>query len=93
MAEIGHEVIGVDLDQAKIDRLNAGECPIYEHGLPELLNTHTATGRLRFTTSLAEAAELADIHFLAVSTPIDADGRSYDTGQVFRSSTTWEPTW
>ncbi|WP_269855533.1 UDP-glucose dehydrogenase family protein [Streptomyces sp. RPT161] len=83
MAEIGHEVIGVDLDQAKIDRLNAGECPIYEEGLPELLAAHTASGRLRFTTDLAEAAAFADVHFLAVGTPIDADGRSYDTGQVF----------
>ncbi len=91
MAEIGHEVIGVDLDRAKIDRLNAGECPIYEDGLPELLSTHTATGRLRFTTSLAEAAEFADIHFLAVGTPIDADGRSYDTGQVFGAARALAP--
>ncbi|NEC08062.1 UDP-glucose/GDP-mannose dehydrogenase family protein [Streptomyces sp. SID7909] len=91
MAEIGHEVIGVDLDQAKIDRLNAGECPIYEEGLPELLATHTASGRLRFTTSLAEAGEFADVHFLAVGTPIDADGRSYDTGQVFGAARALAP--
>ncbi|WP_405759908.1 UDP-glucose/GDP-mannose dehydrogenase family protein [Streptomyces sp. NBC_01420] len=91
MAEIGHEVIGVDLDRAKIDRLNAGECPIYEEGLPELLATHTASGRLRFTTSLAEAGEFADVHFLAVGTPIDADGRSYDTGQVFGAARALAP--
>lgn len=91
MAEIGHEVIGVDLDQAKIDRLNARECPIYEEGLPELLTTHTASGRLRFTTSLAEVAEFADVHFLAVGTPIDADGRSYDTGQVFGAARALAP--
>ncbi|MEU5048667.1 UDP-glucose/GDP-mannose dehydrogenase family protein [Streptomyces sp. NPDC021096] len=91
MAEIGHEVIGVDLDQAKIDRLNAGECPIYEEGLPDLLATHTATGRLRFTTDLAEAAAFADVHFLAVGTPIDADGRSYDTGQVFGAARALAP--
>ncbi|GAB2583732.1 UDP-glucose/GDP-mannose dehydrogenase family protein [Streptomyces capparidis] len=91
MAEIGHEVIGVDLDQAKIDRLNAGECPIYEDGLPELLATHTASGRLRFTTSLAETAEFAYVHFLAVGTPIDADGRSYDTGQVFGAARALAP--
>ncbi|KJY33731.1 UDP-glucose/GDP-mannose dehydrogenase family protein [Streptomyces sp. NRRL S-495] len=83
MAELGHEVIGVDVDGAKVDRLNAGECPIYETGLPELLAGHTATGRLRFTTDIAEAAEFADLHFVGVGTPIDADGRSYDTGQVF----------
>ncbi|MEU1313402.1 UDP-glucose/GDP-mannose dehydrogenase family protein [Streptomyces cinnamoneus] len=91
MAEIGHEVIGVDLDQTKIDRLNAGECPIYEEGLPGLLATHTATGRLRFTTDLAEAAAFADVHFLAVGTPIDADGRSYDTGQVFGAARALAP--
>ncbi|MEW2029463.1 UDP-glucose/GDP-mannose dehydrogenase family protein [Streptomyces roseifaciens] len=91
MAEIGHEVIGVDLDQAKIDRLSAGECPIYEEGLPDLLATHTASGRLRFTTDLAEAAAFADVHFLAVGTPIDADGRSYDTGQVFGAARALAP--
>ncbi|MCX4418152.1 UDP-glucose dehydrogenase family protein [Streptomyces mirabilis] len=83
MAELGHEVIGVDVDQAKVDRLNAGECPIYETGLPELLARHTTSGRLRFTTSISEAAEFADLHFIGVGTPIDADGRSYDTGQVY----------
>lgn len=83
MAELGHEVIGVDVDQAKVDRLNLGECPIYEIGLPELLARHTASGRLRFTTNIREAAEFADLHFIGVGTPIDADGRSYDTGQVF----------
>ncbi|MBD0745722.1 UDP-glucose/GDP-mannose dehydrogenase family protein [Streptomyces sp. CBMA152] len=83
MAEIGHDVIGVDIDQVKVDRLNAGEWPIYEAGLPELLAAHTRSGRLRFTTNLAEAADFADVHFLAVGTPIDADGRSYDTGQIF----------
>ncbi|MFI9391714.1 UDP-glucose dehydrogenase family protein [Streptomyces bauhiniae] len=83
MAELGHEVIGVDVDQAKVDRLNAGECPIYETGLPELLTRHTASGRLRFTTDISEAAGFAELHFIGVGTPIDADGRSYDTAQVF----------
>ncbi|MET8957115.1 UDP-glucose/GDP-mannose dehydrogenase family protein [Streptomyces sp. NPDC004533] len=83
MAELGHEVIGVDVDQAKIDRLNAGECPIYEIGLPELLARHTASGRLRFTTDIREAADFAELHFIGVGTPIDADGRSYDTAQVY----------
>ncbi|MFF2165431.1 UDP-glucose dehydrogenase family protein [Streptomyces sp. NPDC058175] len=83
MAELGHEVIGVDVDQTKVDRLNAGECPIYEIGLPELLARHTASGRLRFTTDIREAADFAELHFIGVGTPIDADGRSYDTAQVF----------
>ena len=83
MAELGHEVIGVDVDQVKVDRLNAGECPIFEAGLSELLARHTASGRLRFTTSIREAATFAELHFIGVGTPIDADGRSYDTAQVF----------
>ncbi|MFE3631132.1 UDP-glucose dehydrogenase family protein [Streptomyces goshikiensis] len=83
MAELGHEVIGVDVDQAKVDSLNSGHCPIYETGLPELLARHTASGRLRFTTDIREAAAFADMHFIGVGTPIDADGRSYDTGQVY----------
>ncbi|MFC5722258.1 UDP-glucose dehydrogenase family protein [Streptomyces gamaensis] len=91
MAEIGHEVLGVDLDHTKIDRLNAGQCPIYEDGLPELLATHTSSGRLRFTTDITEAAAFADVHFLAVGTPIDADGRSYDTGQVFGAARALAP--
>ncbi|MFB0626932.1 UDP-glucose/GDP-mannose dehydrogenase family protein [Streptomyces sp. AB3(2024)] len=83
MAELGHEVIGVDVDRAKVDRLNAGECPIYETGLPELLVRHTGGGRLRFTTDIREAADFAELHFIGVGTPIDADGRSYDTAQVY----------
>ncbi|AYV32258.1 UDP-glucose 6-dehydrogenase YwqF [Streptomyces sp. ADI95-16] len=83
MAELGHEVIGVDVDQAKVDSLNSGQCPIYETGLPELLARHTASGRLRFTTDNREAAAFADMHSIGVGTPIDADGRSYDTGQVY----------
>ncbi|UED84867.1 UDP-glucose dehydrogenase family protein [Streptomyces profundus] len=83
MAHLGHEVLGVDLDQAKVDQLNRGRAPIYEEQLPELLLKHTGTGQLRFTTSIAEAAAFADVHFLAVGTPIDSDGRSYDPGQVF----------
>ncbi|EYT80977.1 UDP-glucose 6-dehydrogenase [Streptomyces sp. Tu 6176] len=83
MADLGHEVIGVDVDRAKVDRLNNGECPIYEAGLPELLARHTASGRLKFTTDIRDAAACADLHFIGVGTPIDADGRSYDTGQVY----------
>ncbi|WP_433241511.1 UDP-glucose dehydrogenase family protein [Streptosporangium sp. CA-135522] len=83
MAHLGHQVIGVDVDRAKVDRLNAGECPIFEDGLPELLARHTASGQLRFTTDIREAAAVAELHFVGVGTPIDADGRSYDNGQVF----------
>ncbi len=69
MAELGHEVIGVDIDPAKIERLQRGEVPFYEPGLPELLKKHVDSGRLRFTTDAAEAADFADVHFIGVGTP------------------------
>lgn len=69
MAELGHEVIGVDVDAAKIERLARGEVPFYEPGLPELLRKHVESGRLRFTTDATEAVEFADVHFIGVGTP------------------------
>ncbi len=69
MAEIGHEVLGVDVDEAKIERLSKGEVPFFEPGLPELLGKHVQSGALRFTTSMKEAAEFGDIHFVCVGTP------------------------
>ncbi|MFL0578957.1 UDP-glucose dehydrogenase family protein [Dietzia sp. 179-F 9C3 NHS] len=69
MAELGHEVLGVDVDDEKIARLTAGEVPFYEPGLPEILRRHVESGRLRFTTDYAEAAEFADLHFIGVGTP------------------------
>lgn len=74
MAELGFEVIGVDTDAEKIARLCAGEVPFFEPGLPELLAKHVASGRLRFTTSLAEAADFADVHFICVGTPQGENG-------------------
>lgn len=69
MAELGHEVIGVDVDPRKIASLAAGRAPFFEPGLDELLEKHVGSGRLRFTSSYAEAAEFADAHFIAVATP------------------------
>jgi UDPglucose 6-dehydrogenase len=68
MAELGHDVIGIDIDQAKIDALAAGKAPFFEPGLPEILTSATATGRLRFSTDLADAAG-SQVHFIAVGTP------------------------
>jgi UDPglucose 6-dehydrogenase len=68
MAELGHEVIGVDVDQAKIDALEAATAPFFEPGLPELLASANASGRLRFTTDMSEVVD-ADVHFIAVGTP------------------------
>jgi UDPglucose 6-dehydrogenase len=69
MVELGFEVIGLDVDEAKIARLRAGEVPFYEPGLPELLAKHIDGGRLTFTTSYEEVAEFADVHFICVGTP------------------------
>jgi UDPglucose 6-dehydrogenase len=69
MAELGHEVLGLDVDQTKIDRLNAGDVPFFEPGLPELLARTLATGRLRFTTSYEEVGAFGDVHFVCVGTP------------------------
>jgi UDPglucose 6-dehydrogenase len=69
MVELGYEVIGLDIDEAKIEQLRNGEVPFFEPGLPELLTKHVNGGRLRFTTSYAEVAEFADVHFVCVGTP------------------------
>lgn len=69
MAELGHEVLGVDVDAEKIACLRSGKVPFYEPGLVEVLQRNLENGRLSFTTSYEEAAEFADIHFLGVGTP------------------------
>ncbi|QIX28627.1 UDP-glucose/GDP-mannose dehydrogenase family protein [Nocardioides sp. JQ2195] len=74
MAELGHDVIGVDTDEAKVRALASGQLPFFEPGLPELIAKHVAPGKLRFTTSLAEAADFADIHFVCVGTPQGESG-------------------
>ncbi|MHC2186389.1 UDPglucose 6-dehydrogenase [Rathayibacter agropyri] len=68
MAELGHDVIGIDVDQKKIDALSAGTAPFFEPGLPELLASGVASGRLRFSTDTADAVG-ASVHFIAVGTP------------------------
>lgn len=69
MAELGHEVLGVEASEDKRERLAGGEVPFYEPGLPELLRRHIDTGRLRISGSYDEAAEFADVFFIAVGTP------------------------
>ena len=69
MVELGYDVIGLDVDEAKIESLRNGHIPFYEPGLPELLTKHAQSGRLRFTTDFAEVAEFADVHFVCVGTP------------------------
>jgi len=74
-AEIGHEVISVDNDSAKIEALKRGEVPIHEHFLPELLRRHNGH-RLQFSTSVADAVEQSDAVFITVGTPQSETGEA-----------------
>ncbi len=69
MAELGHDVLGVDIDPGKVAKLSGGDVPFYEPGLRKMLQRNLNDGRLRFTTDYAEAAEFADVHVLGVGTP------------------------
>ncbi len=70
----GHDVLCVDVDEAKVQRLRQGEIPIYEPGLENIVRESTAQDRLRFTTDAKEAVDHAEIIFIAVGTPPDEDG-------------------
>jgi UDPglucose 6-dehydrogenase len=83
LADSGNTVTCLDIDAAKIARLRAGEVPIYEPGLEELVLRNARAGRLRFTTDTAEAVQGADVVFLAVGTPPSADG-SADLSALWR---------
>ncbi|HKV21248.1 MAG TPA: UDP-glucose/GDP-mannose dehydrogenase family protein [Mycobacterium sp.] len=69
MAELGHEVLGVDIDPCKIAKLAGGDIPFYEPGLRKMLSDNLSAGRLHFTTDYDAAADFADVHFLGVGTP------------------------
>ncbi|MDN6298392.1 MAG: UDP-glucose/GDP-mannose dehydrogenase family protein [Halomonas sp.] len=74
LADVGHQVICIDVDAARIERLKAGDIPIYEPGLGELVSQNVAAGRLRFTTDTASAITHSEVLFIAVGTPPDEDG-------------------
>ncbi len=73
-AEKGHDVTCVDVDEAKVKRMDAGESPIYEEGLEELMRKNSAAGRLHYTTDYAEAYRDKDAIFIGVGTPEQPDG-------------------
>jgi len=81
MVELGHDVVGIDVDAAKIALLEAGSPPFFEPGLPEILTSAKDTGRLRFSTDIGEAAD-ATVHFIAVGTPQQKDGNAADLTYV-----------
>ncbi|WP_165165043.1 UDP-glucose dehydrogenase family protein [Corynebacterium qintianiae] len=82
MAELGHEVLGVDVDENKINQLKAGRVPFFEPGLPEVLERNIASGRLDFTTDYARVAEFANVHFIGVGTPQQRGSYAADTRYV-----------
>ena len=81
MADLGHDVVGIDVDAAKVAQLTAGTAPFYEPGLPELLRSALASGRLRFSTLMADARG-ATVHFIAVGTPQLRDSYAADLTHV-----------
>ena len=82
LASLGFEVLGLDSDPDVIAALAAGALPFYDPGLGELLERGVRSGRLRFTTSYAEAADFGDVHFVCVGTPQRADSAGADLSQL-----------
>jgi UDPglucose 6-dehydrogenase len=90
-AELGYEVMGVDVDEDKIAKLARGEVPIHEPGLDEIMRRNLAAGRVRFTTDPREAADFGDVHFICVGTPQRRDGLGADLTYVENAITALVP--
>ncbi|GAA1255495.1 UDP-glucose/GDP-mannose dehydrogenase family protein [Oryzihumus leptocrescens] len=90
MADLGHTVVAIDVDPAKVEALAAGRAPIFEPGLDELLERALATGRLTFTSDYAAAAG-ADVHFICVGTPQRRGENAADTSYVFAAAESLAP--
>jgi UDPglucose 6-dehydrogenase len=74
MADLGHDVLAIDVDEDRVASAARGDAPFFEPGLEPLLRKNLDAGRLRFTTSYSEVADFGDVHFLCVGTPQSADG-------------------
>ena len=90
MVSLGHEVVGIDIDPGKIKALANCEAPFFEPGLPELLRTAMATGRLSFSTDIADAHG-SQVHFVCVGTPQKAGSNAADLTYVDDSVTSLIP--
>jgi UDPglucose 6-dehydrogenase len=90
MSHLGFEVVGIDVDPAKIESLASGTIPFYEPGLQELLQSELATGRLSFSSDLSAISD-CDVHFICVGTPQVSDGLAADLTYVFSSITAIAP--
>lgn len=82
LAEIGHDVLGIEVDTQTLSALTAGTAPFDEPDLDEMIGKHSAAGTLRFSSSYDEAAEFADLHFVCVPTPQKAGGLSADLSYI-----------
>lgn len=88
MADLGHQVLAIDVDHDKITRAARGEAPFFEPGLEPLLRKNLDAGRLRFTTDFAEVGEFGEVHFVCVGTPQKPGSNAADLRYVhaaFRS--------
>ena len=92
MADLGHEVLAIDVDAEKIAKAARGETPFFEPGLEPLLRKNLDAGRLRFTGSFAEVGEFADVHFICVGTPqVKNGGGNADLSYVFSAADALAP--
>jgi UDPglucose 6-dehydrogenase len=85
MADLGHDVLGMEIDPAKRTALSQGRVPFYEPRLEDILSRNVGAGRLRFTDSYAEVAQFGEIHFVCVGTPQQAESLAADVSQVERA--------
>jgi UDPglucose 6-dehydrogenase len=91
MADLGHEVLAIDVDAEKIAKAARGETPFFEPGLEPLLRKNLDAGRLKFTSSFAEIGEFADVHFICVGTPQVKGGANADLSYVFGAAEALAP--
>src|SRR5215469_16666451 len=92
MADLGHQVLAIDVDAEKIAKAARGEAPFFEPGLEPLLRKNLDAGRLRFTDSFAEIGEFGDVHFICVGTPQSKDGAgNADLSYVFGAGAALAP--
>src|ERR1700689_1319710 len=90
MADLGHDVLAIDVDKEKIAKATKGEVPFFEPGLEPLLRKNTDSGRLRFSMSLAEAGAFGEVHFLCVGTP-EGQGGQADLSFVYTAASALAP--
>src|ERR1700685_1429976 len=90
MADLGHQVLAIDVDEEKIAKAARGEVPFFEPGLEPLLRKNRDAGRLRFTSSFAEIGAFGEVHFLCVGTP-EGDAGQADLSYVFSAAAALAP--